>query len=232
MQRLVLAWQYDPTLRAYREMDMIGMKLKKEFPHWERGPLHLELRELTTHRRLAIAHDRCFFETLRPKNRAENLALAVKCLNDCRVAIDIPKARKLGLRRCFTASVSIGFEELVKLLFSQFYQPVGFHLTISDHAFVVDFKSDGWTYAARVGPMERKQWFQYTQVPPTIFEQREDGATVARFRSSLPQTFIYVDIDASANDASIVDPHDKLTEVDSSIRRLATDLLKHCEGDS
>ena len=70
---------------------------------------------------------------------------------------------------------------------------------MSDILFVRDCEtSDGWKYRLAVSPMTKEQWFQTVGYEQNLFEgpeEEESTATFDDFGSTLPETFLFLDID-------------------------------------
>ena len=60
LRKLVVELRYKPELGFYSKMDAVGANLSDDFPHWQRSPLTVEVRNRKKHRRVFLGHQRCF----------------------------------------------------------------------------------------------------------------------------------------------------------------------------
>lgn len=233
LKKLVVDFRYRPTLNAYSGMDTIGLELAKDFPDWQRTPLALEIRNKVKHRRLGITFNRTVFDSDAPEDGDQELSLARECVTKVTKRLKVTKFERFGMRSLFVAETGKTFERLVQQVAKSFLVPAGTigafrDMTLKDVAYVVDFHFKEWTYSVKVGPMEKKQWLSLVQHEKQIFESEPGGETFEKFRDSIPDRFVFLDIDASREGVLESDALKTFHALHNRSRKIAEDLLKHC----
>ena len=235
LKKLVAELRYKPDLGFYSKMDMIGLELAEEYADWERSPMTLEVRNKKKHRRLFLSANRTFMDIDDP-NPDGDFSHAEKLLATVCPKLGVKEFARVGVRQWFAADLDKPFALMVDQL-SERFLPKNPELSgilsdkTKDVAYVVDCEtSDGWRYSLRLGPMLKSQWFLHVAYEPNAFEQGAEAAeTFEKLRESIPEQFLYIDIDCFKEEQ----PADKLDKLLTSVRRrshdLATKLIEYCK---
>jgi hypothetical protein len=237
LKKFVLEWRYKPDLKFYGEMDSLGEDLASKYPEWQRSALSLEMRNTQKHRRVLFSFDRSFFEWDEPHDTVMDIdAAAIVMQKMCR-KLSMANLSRVGLRQWFAYSADEALEVLVELVSERLLlrtEKLDGILggTVRDVAYVLDLKDEaGWKYNLRLGPMEKKQWFQITPHDPVMYEPddqgKDDAKTLKEFRRSFPSNFIYMDIDCFYEDCSADKAFQFVTNARRKSQKLAKDLISY-----
>lgn len=236
LKKLVVELRYKADLGFYGKMDAVGVELADEFPDWERSSLTLEVRNKKKHRRLFMSVKRAFFEVDDCYSDVE-FPFVAKLLGRLCARVEVKELARLGVRQWFAADLGKPFALMVDEFSDRFLARNGsldsiLSDKIKDVAYVVDFESDeGLRYNLRMGPMLKAQWFSTIAHDSNMFEQSEEenAKTLANFRASFPEQFLFVDIDSYREDQ----PADKLENILFNARRrtyeVVSKLIEFCQ---
>lgn len=237
LRKLVIELRYRPNLGFYGKMDAVGRSLGDDFPDWERSPLTLEVRNKKNHRRVFLSHRRCFYQAdLGDAEPQREFQFAEKTLEAVCAGLAITEFARIGIRQWLASDMDKAFALMVDEIAARFLnenEELSSILTDTKHdvAYVVDYEtSEGWKYHLRLGPMTKEQWFQVVDYEVNIFErpEEENALTFEKYRSSLPENFLYLDIDCFQEDVA----KDRFTELLTMFRRrshdLAGRLIRYC----
>jgi hypothetical protein len=223
VKHLVMEIRYLPTLAFYGVMDRIGLHFASEYPDWERSPLTLEIRDKKNRRRAAITHTRSFFEAIDPFDVHADVERAMKIFERLQSELGFTKILRVGLRQWAAVVVPEKLEKVVRDL-SKKLHPQGTPLidklqgNVFDFMYAVNVQTDhAWKYYLKVGPMERRQWFELIPYEQALFAE---GA-FEEFKNSLPENMVFFDIDGMREDFAYSD----LNSVAADIRRGADTVL-------
>jgi hypothetical protein len=223
VKHIVVEVRYEPTLAFYGVMDRIGLYFASHYPDWERSPLALEIRDKKGRRRATFTHNRSFFEAIDPSDPTAEIDRAVKLFDRLQSELKFTTVRRLGIRQWAALAEEQKFDKLVQNL-SKKLHPQQEHLNNALHGVVEDFlyaahvlTDTGWKYRLKVGPMERKQWFEIIPYEPALFP---DGK-FEEFKNSVPETMIFFDVDGLQEDF----PYSDLAIVVGNIRRGTDEVL-------
>ncbi len=221
LKKLVVELRYKPELGFYAKMDSVGVKLADEFPDWERSALTVEVRDKKRHRRVFMGHNRCFFEADAP-DLDSVFQFASGVLNNVCTGLSIGIVQRIGVRQWFAVDLKKSFALIVDEISNRFFLRSGDLSAIlpdktHDLAYTMIYEtSEGWKYLLRLGPMVRKEWFQYIHHEPNLFQVSEEGEkSFDKFRESVPEHFLFIDIDSHREDY----PAQKLEEFLTAVRR-------------
>ena len=234
-RKLVVELRFKPDLGFYGKMDSIGQELAGEYPDWERSPLTLEVRNRKKHRRLFLSAGRAFIDI--DDVDESDLSHAEKLLEKVFPQLGAKQLKRIGVRQWFAAELGKPFAMMLDE-FEEKFLPKNSQLAsilsdkTKDMAYVIDCETpDGWRYNLRLGPMTRSQWFLFVGHEMNAFEQGDEATeTFEKFRQSLPEQFLYIDIDCFKEDET----GDGFQSFFSSARRrshdLAAKLIAYCKG--
>jgi hypothetical protein len=234
LKKLAMELRYKPDLGFYNKMDAIGLELTEDYADWERSPLTLEVRNKKKHRRLFLSVKRSFVD-IDDADPDGDFSHAVKLLGRICPKLCVKEFNRIGVRQWFAADLNKPFALMVDQ-FAERFLPKNQDLTAilndktKDVAYVVEcMTDDGWKYNLRMGPMLKKQWFLLVAHERDAFEQGDEATeTFEKFRQSIPEQFLYVDIDCFAEERSV----DRLDSFLASVRRrsqeLASKLIEYC----
>lgn len=228
LKKLVFEWRYMPALTFYNRMDDVAGEFLDDFPDWQRTPLTVEVRNRKRHRRLFLSHQRSFFDSDGPKDRHAEFDLAKTLAEKTSTRFEISTYRRFGIRQWSIAELDRTFPAMVDLVASRFCERnetldkvLGNRL--KDVAYVVDMEhDDGWQFKLRLGPMEKKQWFETVAYERGAFESDEEGETFEKFRNTIPDQFMYIDIDCFQLDLERAN----IAQFFSSVRRGTHDIVQ------
>jgi len=209
--------RYAPSLAFYGVMDKIGLHFAEQYPDWERSPLTLEIRDKANRRRAMMTHIRTFFEAIESSDVQSDLDRAMKIFERVHHELAFSKVRRVGIRQWATITVTEKFEKLVRDMAKKLHPQETTLLdvlrgNIQDLMYAVNVQTDdGWKYHLKVGPMERKQWFEIIPYEQALFPEGK----FEEFKSSMPENMIFFDIDGMRENF----PYSDLSSVVASIRR-------------
>ncbi|MFV1966326.1 MAG: hypothetical protein ACC628_12955, partial [Pirellulaceae bacterium] len=231
--------RYRPDLGFYDRMGGVARGFSEKFPDWERSPLTVEVRNKKKHRRLFLTHRRCFYETdLRTAIPAGEYEAAQSCLETICAGLEVSDLQRIGVRQWFAADLGKTFALMVDELESRFLKKDNSLSAIladktEDLAYVVDYETtDGWNYHLRLGPMTRDEWFRRFPYEVNMFEapDEDDAATFEDYRASLPDNFLYIDVDCYQENVSAQQLKELVQTFRHHSHKLAGDLIKYCGG--
>jgi len=222
--------RYDASLAFYAAMDKIGLSLADGYPDWQRSPLALEVRNKKHRRRCFFSHQRAFFEAVDFQAEGTEFDQAAKLLDRLYHERLLTKARRIGIRQWSSVKAEQPFAELVKAVAKRF-QPRSEQLDkilrgrTEDLAYEVIVMTDtGWKYHLRLGPMERKQWFEVIPYEPGMFESPEE---FKKYQDSLPERMVFIDVDCYQEEVT----YSEISSLIASMRRvsaeIASDLINY-----
>jgi hypothetical protein len=236
LKKLVVEWRYKANLRFFGKMDETALELVDDFPHWERSPLTVEVRNRQKHRRLFLSVHRSFFEVDDADPNAD-FSVVEKLLKKTCSKMEIRSLQRLGIRQWFVANLEQPFALLVDEIKAKFLsQDKMLSGILSDKvldvSYVVDFETnDGAKYNLRLGPMTKKQWFEMIRHEPQLFEPPAESSekTFEQYEAVFPENFLYIDIDCFKEDC----PVDKIESQVQTFRRrsheMAQKLIDYCK---
>jgi hypothetical protein len=235
LKKLIVELRYKPRLGFYGRMDSFGTELGDDYPDWERSGLTLEVQNKKKHRRLYLSADRSFIDVDAPDpdadfDRVEKL-LAKLCKK-----FEITDLKRVGVRQWFAADLNKAFALLVDEFAERFLnRSDGLKSILADKikdvAYVVDYETaDGWRYNLRAGPMTKSQWLGTIMSDRNNFDRTEGATeTIEKFRESIPEQFLFVDVDCYKEDHSA----DKLAKFMTAARRrsqeIVAKLIEYCK---
>lgn len=203
--------RYKPDLSFYGKMDSVAIAFADKFPHWERSPLTVEVRNRKKHRRIFLAHRRCFFESdpLALESKSE-FEFAMDGLERVCSALEITELQRIGVRQWIAADLEKPFALMVDEIESRFMSqnPILAEILsdkVTDLAYVVNFETtEGWKYNLQLGPMTREEWFQRVRYERGNFGQEDDdeSASFETYQQSIPDNLLFIDVDCYQENAS------------------------------
>jgi len=234
LKKLVVDFRYKPTLRAYASMDLVGLALSSDFPDWERAPLALEIRNRQKHRRLQIRFRQSVFDCINPGDEEKEFDIAKKSVKSVTDKVDIAKFERFALRFWFVAEFKGEYESLVRLVHRKFCTPVEDlapfpEYALKDAAYAVDLTRDEWAYGVRVGPMTKDEWFSSVHHERKAFEAAPDGETFEKYAETLPDRFVYLDIDVWREHVLRDDARRSIRRLRTRAREIADGILEHLQ---
>ena len=235
IKKLVVELRYKLDLGFYGKMDAFGLELAEDYADWERSALTLEVRNKKKHRRLFLSAGRAILE-MDDLDPDVDFRHAEELLGKVCHTLGVNKFSRVGIRQWFAADLGKPFALMVDQ-FAERFLPKNQELSgiftdkTKDVAYVVECEvSEGWRYNLRLGPMTKKQWFLDVAHELNAFEQGDDATeTFEKFRQTIPEHFLFIDIDCFREDQ----PADSLNKLFTSVRRrshdLASTLIQYCK---
>jgi hypothetical protein len=227
VKHLVAEMRYEPNLAFYGVMDKIGLDFASKYPDWQRSPLTLELRDKKRKRRGFLAYERSFYEAVGYGPEGPEIEQARDLFAKVHHALGFSKVRRFGFRRMRSYATTEEFPHMVRAV-TQKFGPKSEHLDkalrgkVEDFGYVVNVRSDeGWKYHLRLGPMERKQWFELIPYELGMFDEKE----FLKFREEMPERMYFVDLDCYQEDITYSDIQTVLSSIVSKSEELIADLL-------
>lgn len=205
LKKAIVDFRYKPTLRVYQAMDQVGIALSGEFPDWERAPLALALRNRKKHRQLIVQFRQSVFECIDPGEEEEELKVVKESVETVSKKLQVSKFQRFAIRCMYVADARTDYDSLVDLIYRKFCSPIE-HLKpfaeyqLKDSAYAVNLSRQDWTYNVRVGPMTRDEWFSTIAHEQKAFETDSGGETFEKYRRTLPDRFVFFDIDVWRED--------------------------------
>jgi len=239
VRKLVIELRYKPELGFYGKMDGVALGFAEKFPDWERSPLTVEFRNKKKHRRVFLAHRRCFSEAdLGAQEPLSEFDFALTTLERVCTGIDVSELKRVGVRQWIAADLGKAFALMVDEIGSRFLSQDSDLASIlsdkpTDLAYVVDYATnEGWKYHLRLGPMTKDEWFQRVQYERNVFEGKDEdnSATFEKYRESFPENFLFVDVDCHAEDIAVSQLKQQVTAFRQRSHDVITRLIKHCQG--
>lgn len=235
-RKLVVEWRYKPELGFYGKMDAVGIDHADHFPDWQRTPLTLELRNRKRHRRVFLSVRRSFFDCDGLENQASEFEFAGGILDRVGGKLELGTYERIGVRQWFATDLHKTFTALMDDVYQKFYQHnqaliavVG--TRVKDVAYVIDVEhADGWRYNLKLGPMRKQQWFDFVQYELGNFEDEDDGETFAKFRASIPEQFLFIDMDCYQTDLPAAKSLAFVRAVQPRSQEIVQGLIKYCQG--
>jgi len=234
LKKLVVDFRYKPTLRVYESMDVVGRTLSDDFPDWERAALALEIRNRQKHRRLVIQFRQSVFDCINPGNEEEEFDVAKKSVKSVSDKVDIAKFERFAVRFWFVAEFKGEYESLVRLVYRKFCTPVESlapfaEYVLKDAAYAVELSRDEWTYGVRVGPMTKDEWFSTVHHERKAFETAPDGETFEKYAQTLPDRFVYVDLDVRREHMLHEDARQSIRRLRTRARAIADGIIEYLQ---
>lgn len=227
LKKLIVELRHKPTLGFYGRVDAIGEELQEDYPDWERTALTLEVQNRKKHRRLFLSADRIFVDVDAADpdadfDRAEKLLVKVS------KKLEIAEFKRIGVRQWFAADLTKPFALMVDEFAARFLngneELKGILADkLKDVAYVVDYEtSDGWRFNLRAGPMTKSQWLGTVAIDRNNFDRTEGATeTIEKFRESIPEQFLFVDVDCYREDQSA----DKLAKFMIAVRKRSQEIV-------
>jgi hypothetical protein len=228
-RKVLVEWRYKPVLAFYGHMDLVGTALRDEFPDWQRSPLTLELRNKVAHRRLFLSYTRAFVECDGPGDLEGEVQLLLDVHEKVREHLSLESYTRVGIRQWFALTFGHDFRNIVKRLHKRFYVSDDnvekiYGGKVKDLAYAVDLEAEeGWECHFRLGPMQRKQWFEVVQYEKAVF-QRQGEHSFEELEKSLPEALLYVDLDYYCQDVAAKQFADRVHDA----QRRAASTVRQC----
>jgi hypothetical protein len=233
VRHLVVELRYAPSLVFYSKMDEIGIAFAEQYPDWERSPLTLEIRNKKHHRRCYLSFQRSFYESLGFPVEGPEYDKAQKIFDRLHHELKFTKLTRIGIRQWASVASTEPLPRLVERVKSTLH-PRSDHLDqilrgrVDDLAYVANVRTEAdWTYRLHVGPMERKQWFEFIPHELNLFESRED---FEKYKDGVPERMFFIDMDSFREDIPYVDVTTMIGTVRKVSAEILTDLVKFLQG--
>jgi len=239
LRKLLIELRYKPDIRFYGKMDELAIHFAEKFPDWERSPLTVEIRNIKKHRRVYLAHRRCFFESdLAAREINIEFDLALSTLDRILNVLSIDEFNRVGLRQWIAADLGKPFALMVDEIRTRFFNQGTDLCTIlsdktSDVAYYANYETDdGWEYRLGLGPMTRVEWFQRVKYEKNLFERtsNKNAETFENYKTTIPENLLYIDVDCFQKTL----PASQLKERVAAFRKrshdLITKLIQFCKG--
>jgi hypothetical protein len=239
LKKLVVELRYKPNLGFYGKIDSVAMGLAEKFPDWERSPLTVEIRNKKAHRRLFLSYKRLFYECdLQKAEASSEFENAAKTLDHVGRRLELDALTRIGVRQWFCADLEKTFALMVDEFDARFLGQTNELKQIltdkaEDLAYVVDYETnDAWKYHLRLGPMTRDEWFQRVAFEANVFEAPEgdDSATFEKYRTSVPENFLYLDVDCYQEEIEASRVKELMTMFRRRSHDVAGKLISYCKG--
>ena len=233
LKKLIVDQQYRPSLRVFKNMDDVGNELAPKFPIWSRGPLHLELRNTKKHQRLIVNPQQVIFEHDSPGTENERVEIITAVVKAYEKHLCFPEYSRFSVRGFFAAETQESFDDLLERFGKRFFKapsdiPAFQGMKATDLGYVVDLVMETWKYTVRLGPMEKKQWFQMVQHERGIYDADDDAGSFARFMETIPERFLFMDIDAFRTEIDFRNAFERIRYLNRHICGLADNLTAYC----
>lgn len=233
LKKLIVDQQYEPSLQVFSCMDSLGIELAPNFPEWNRGPVNLELFNKAKHQRLIVNLRQVAFEYDSPGTEDERVAITTTVMKAYENRIGFPKFARFSVHGFFAAATQESFATLCGRVERNFVTATSnipaFHgMKMTDVSYVVNGVMENWKYAVRLGPMERNQWFQSLIYDMRIYDLFNVAGSFVKFVESMPERFLFIDIDAFQDGIAFQDAFQKIRYLDRQIYDLAHKLTSHC----
>jgi hypothetical protein len=223
-KHLVVEMRYAASLAFYGIMDKIGISLADGHSDWERTALSLEVRDAKRHRRCFLAHSRSFYESVDFPVEEPEFEQAFKLFDKLHHELKFTTVQRIGIRQWVSVPATESFAQLVKKVVEKLHLRSDridqiLRGKVEDIGYVADVRTDvGWKYHLRLGPMERKQWFETILYTPALFSSPED---FKKYQDSLPERMYFLDLDGFREEF----PFSDLPSLLASIRQGSSDIL-------
>lgn len=201
--RLWGAVDYEPDLRFFDKMFSVSSSLRKDFEHWWTDKLSIVFLDYRRRESLGLSSKRVSFEAANPEDLTKSISTLsghVKRLLDelgCRLA------KRMGLKLVVFADIDLTFDD-IKEQMRPFCLPENSSLEkvtsseITDVAMNFDYVWEDKKVMLRVGPMKTEQGLNNLLNVGDItrlFPPPERKNEFPEFCSTIPQAFLYFDID-------------------------------------
>lgn len=234
VKSLVIEWRYAPNLAIYSKMDQIGMFFAEAYPEWKRSGLTLEIKSKKFRRRFYMSYERSFFQVMDPADDVSvEIERAIQLFDQLGEQVGISTLRRLGFRQWAAFPRIEPFKEVARTCSAKF-QPQTKELndimrgTVNDLSFIVDVAmSEGWKYLMRLGPMTKSEWHDAV---PTEEIQFESPEALQAFKDGIPETLLFIDIDASKQDLTVGDYKMLIGSIRDATHRMMLDLNRYAGG--
>lgn len=234
LQRIAAHASYKPNLRIYNQMDAVGIDLEEQFPDWHRQSLSLDLINKEKHRRFAIAFNRYAYESLAPSNARDEIVLFQRCAEAVNSRSSIKQHERVGIDVFFATQVSVDFNVLVgdverAFLIPHKKIPSLEHTKLKDLAYFVDLKlEDSVVLQLRLGPMDRKQWFQQVKYDRRMFDEENPQTSYRAIASKVPGCFLHIECEISRENCTLREGMSALTTAFTEVQDIAEKLSEYC----
>lgn len=233
IRRLAIEWRYAPTVAVYSKMDEVVLEHQKVLPTWERSPLSVEIRSGAEGRKFGIAHNRCFLDkwSNEPINTDDEITFGHEIFQSFAHKVAIETLTRIGMRQWIAFPRSQMFSELVVRSNRAFFNNPRLNEKVlkghvDDVGFTIDLTapSGKWKYHFHSGPMERAQYLRDCAIERKMFESDEKHE---KYRTSIPETMLFVDIDCYIDKVSMGESQPWLREARRFSQDVCEDFLKY-----
>jgi hypothetical protein len=141
--------------------------------------------------------------------------------------------QRIGIRQWVSVPATEPFAQLVKKVAEKFHLRSDridqmLRGKVEDIGFVADVRTDvGWKYHLRLGPMERKQWFEAILYTPALFSSPED---FKKYQDSLPERMYFLDLDGFKEEFPFSDLRSLLASIRQGSSDILADLIAYLRG--
>ncbi len=233
LRKLIVDQQFEPSLQVVSCMDGVGVALAPGFPEWNRGPVNLELFNKAKHQRLIVNLRQVAFETDSPGTEDERVEIITAVMKAYEGRIGFPKLARFSVHGFFAAATHESLATLCERIERNFLAATGNipafqSMKMTDVSYVVNFVTENWKYAVRLGPMERNQWFQSLFCDMRSYDLFDVAGSFVKFVQTMPERFLFIDIDAFQDGIAFPDAFQNIRYLDRQVCDLARKLASHC----
>jgi hypothetical protein len=236
LHKVAIKAVYKPTFAPYERMDSVAMQLTADFAYWQRHQFAVELWDTDSHRIFQMQFNNCYFGCDSPGDVTETVHFGSKLVDSTLKKFEVNKLERLGVAHTYIVPEAGSFQNLVFRCEKAFHVPVhsisafdGYELHDTAYVVNVEDKSARWTYTVMVGPMIRTEFLAKNPIDMRLYDI--ERYPVNHHRDAIPETLLYLSIDAGRTDCDRQQAILNVPEVSRRSLKMAQQLSSTLRGD-
>jgi len=201
--RLWGAVDYEPDFRFFDKMFSVSSLLRRDFEHWWTDKLSIVLNDYSRRESLSLSSKRVSFEAANPEDLTNSISTLSGHVRRSLEGLGCRTAKRMGLKVIVFADIDLTFDN-IKEQMRPLCLPQNDALErvtsseITDLAMNFDYVWEGENVMLRVGPMKNEQGLRNLLNVGDVgrlFPPPDQNSKFSEFCSSIPESFLYFDID-------------------------------------
>ena len=216
-------------------MDEVGLSLNSQFPDWQRDPLQLKLKNLSTPSMFGVSHSNCIYQNFNPSDVQKEVAGAAGLIEDALKKFQVNNLERVRVVCQGAFPSGLTFENLAirldRKFHKQFSEISAFdESTMTDMAYVIntaDRTPSHWTRNITLGPMTKAEWRSKF---PIDFEMHQITDSARKSCDErIPEVFTNITIDSQLGKSIRADAMRNLASSSGKSLKIIESLWRYCE---